>query len=421
MQTFSTLLSATREGNAAGQARSSTRAASNESEAGGFDRMLQSHARGTEARTASVAPAKDGPRADAPERAREAEGQRARDAEPAQEAADAKPRETRDHDTRRADAKDADTRTSADSTRAEGEPDSAEAGEAAAVATPTDAATAATPQPADAAAPSLPEQLLALLNGLAAPTAAGTAPLDATADTVSTDAPLNATATKSVLPLPLQAATTAQTAPAAQTDASAFAVAMGAAMDAGAEAGDDAPDLSAAIASVGDVEPSALPTATTPVGVARTATPTATAPTQSPVALDADFDDGVGSRIAWMADQKVGHAEIRVSPDHLGTIDVRLQIDGNRVNAEFHSAHADVRHALESSLPRLRDMLGQQGLQLGQADVGQRQPGQQPSSNGQAGPANGSDRADGASNTANAGWTPGPAVRATRGLLDEYA
>lgn len=416
MQTFSTLLSATREGNAAGQARGTTRAASNEGEVDGFDRMLQSHARGTEARTASAAPtaAKDGPRSDPPERMREAEGQRARDTDSAQETDASKPRDTRGAEAK--DAKDSDTRTSADSTCADAAPDGTEPGETAATATPSDAgANAATAQQANAAAPSLPEQLLALLNGLAAPTTPATAPLDATAEAAGTQAPANAAATKSVLPLPL-AATTAQSAQAPQADASGFAMAMAGAMDAGAEAGDDAPDLSAAIATVGDVEPSALPSATAPVGVARTATPAAAAPTQAPVALDDGFDDGVGSRIAWMADQKVGHAEIRVSPDHLGTIDVRLQIDGNRVNAEFHSAHADVRHALESSLPRLRDMLGQQGLQLGQADVGQRQAGGQSSASSSPTQAGGDRDA-----VADTGWTPGPAVRATRGLLDEYA
>ena len=122
---------------------------------------------------------------------------------------------------------------------------------------------------------------------------------------------------------------------------------------------------------------------------------------------------------AGLADQKFGHAEIRITPDHLGAIDVRLQLDGNRVNAEFHSAQPDVRHALESSLPRLRDMLGQQGLQLGQADVGQRQAQQQGASNGQAGSfANGNERGEAATD---AGWSRGPAVRASRGLLDEYA
>lgn len=82
------------------------------------------------------------------------------------------------------------------------------------------------------------------------------------------------------------------------------------------------------------------------------------------------FDDAISARIGWLAEQKIGHAQIRITPHDLGQIDVRLQLDGDRVHATFSSAHADVRHALESSVPRLREMLNEQGLQLAQADVG---------------------------------------------------
>lgn len=94
-------------------------------------------------------------------------------------------------------------------------------------------------------------------------------------------------------------------------------------------------------------------------------------PTATPQLGGDDFDDAVGARVSWLADQKIGHAHIKITPNDLGPIDVRLHLDGDKVHATFTSAHADVRHALESSLPRLRDMLGEQGFQLGQADVGQ--------------------------------------------------
>ncbi|MGH8073573.1 MAG: flagellar hook-length control protein FliK, partial [Lysobacter sp.] len=94
---------------------------------------------------------------------------------------------------------------------------------------------------------------------------------------------------------------------------------------------------------------------------------------------------------------------------------IRLQIDGNRISAEFQSANADVRHALENSVGRLRDMLGQQGMQLAHSDVGQGRGEREARGGGDvhrddaAGP--GLDRSD----TANT-----RPVR-VRGLLDEYA
>lgn len=94
---------------------------------------------------------------------------------------------------------------------------------------------------------------------------------------------------------------------------------------------------------------------------------------QQPANPAAGYDDNFGNHLAWMAGQRITHAQIRVSPEHMGTIDIRVQVDGNDVRAEFHSAHADVRQTLEASLPRLREMLNQHGLQLAHAGVGQGQ------------------------------------------------
>jgi len=125
------------------------------------------------------------------------------------------------------------------------------------------------------------------------------------------------------------------------------------------------------------------------------------------------YGDELASSVVWMAENRLGHAQLQVSPDHLGPIEVRLQIDGARVHAEFYSAQPEVRHALESSLPRLREMLGQQGLQLGQADVGQRQRNDTPRA-----PLPGNDHGD----CFPGEGRPLPSVmRRARGLVDEYA
>lgn len=139
-----------------------------------------------------------------------------------------------------------------------------------------------------------------------------------------------------------------------------------------------------------------------------------------PVRVDAaDFADGVGARLSWMAEQRVGRAEIRVSPPELGTIDVDLQIDGKQVRAEFSSAHADVRQALEAGLPRLRDMLASQGLTLSHAEVGGQGTSGQSGRGETAAPGlrDGEAQADDAAATA---ATPTRVLRAD-GLLDEYA
>ena len=150
---------------------------------------------------------------------------------------------------------------------------------------------------------------------------------------------------------------------------------------------------------------------------ATASTPFQGEPTATPHIGGDDFDDAMSARIGWLADQKIGHATIRVTPHDLGLIEVRLQMDGDKVHATFSSAHADVRHALESSIPRLREMLNDQGFQLGNADVGHQQTAQD-GKNGSGNPAHGGSEGDLAMTETIV--SPAQLMR-QRGLVDAYA
>lgn len=150
---------------------------------------------------------------------------------------------------------------------------------------------------------------------------------------------------------------------------------------------------------------------------ATSSTPFSAEPTATPHVGGEDFDDAMSARIGWLADQKIGHATIKVTPHDLGLIEVRLQMDGDKVHASFTSAHADVRHALESSIPRLREMLNDQGFQLGNADVGHQQTAQDGKAGGsQAGHGNG----EGDAGLVETTVSPSQLMR-QRGLVDAYA
>ena len=131
-----------------------------------------------------------------------------------------------------------------------------------------------------------------------------------------------------------------------------------------------------------------------------------------------DIDQAVGARLGWLADQKIGHAHIRLSPDDMGPVDVRLQLNGDKVHASFSSPHVDVRQALESSLPRLRELLGEQGFQLAHADVGHQAPGGDGNASGQA--SGGGIAGDGEPSPGEASVSSAQLIR-QRGLLDAYA
>ena len=245
-------------------------------------------------------------------------------------------------------------------------------------------------------------------------------PVPTTAGTAAAD-PVLASATTGPLPaapspaLPGLAAPASAAAPAAaialpvDAEASADPQLLNTITDALAQqdAGDaPAPPLLHALQAAAEIKAGA-------VSPAFTGSPTAT----PDVGAD-DFGEAMSARIGWLADQKIGHAVIRVTPQDLGQIEVRLQIDGDKVHASFSSAHAEVRHALETNMPRLREMLGEQGFQLGNADVGQQHTAQDgKAGDGKGGTGGGS---DGEPAVADATVSPGQLMR-QRGLVDAYA
>lgn len=100
-------------------------------------------------------------------------------------------------------------------------------------------------------------------------------------------------------------------------------------------------------------------------------TATALFAAQSPLVPDsAGFGRGLGERLVILVQQGLQQAQLRVHPEHLGPMDVRLRIEGESVQLTLGSPHASVREALEGALPRLRETLAEHGLSLSQAQVG---------------------------------------------------
>ena len=130
----------------------------------------------------------------------------------------------------------------------------------------------------------------------------------------------------------------------------------------------------------------------------------------------ADFADKLSVQMQWMGQQKVQRAELQLHPAELGPLDIRLELDGQSLRAEFGSSHAEVRAAIESQLPRLRDMLAAQGFQLGDAQVGQ----QHRESRSAFAPAGAPGDAP-MSDLSSSEPQPSPARRVSAGRLDEFA
>lgn len=133
------------------------------------------------------------------------------------------------------------------------------------------------------------------------------------------------------------------------------------------------------------------------------------------------FADDIGTHVQWLAGQKIGHAHIRIAPQELGPVEIRLRLDGDRISADFSSAQPEVRQALESSLPRLREMLGQHGFQLAHAGVGQQSHSPQDGNRQASGGGDNSHDSGDAHADTGTGGLPAPSRILGRGLLDAYA
>lgn len=130
----------------------------------------------------------------------------------------------------------------------------------------------------------------------------------------------------------------------------------------------------------------------------------------------ASFAQELGQQVVWLGGQTMKQANIRLNPERLGSLDVKVSVthDGH-VDVSFTAQHPSAVTAVQQSLGQLDLMLAGQGLSLGQAQVGQQGAGHQDDTSG---------RRDAAANEADAAIAPlastvGHAISV--GLLDTFA
>ncbi|MDP3124544.1 MAG: flagellar hook-length control protein FliK [Thiobacillus sp.] len=111
---------------------------------------------------------------------------------------------------------------------------------------------------------------------------------------------------------------------------------------------------------------------------------TASAPTTSaasnalaPSVGSAAWSQALGEKIVWMTAGALQTASLTLNPPNLGPLQVVLNVTNDQATASFFAAQPEVRQALEAALPKLREMMNEAGIQLGQATVGAEQQQQQ--------------------------------------------
>lgn len=87
-----------------------------------------------------------------------------------------------------------------------------------------------------------------------------------------------------------------------------------------------------------------------------------------PVGTNA-WDQALGQKVVWMVAGGQQSASLTLNPPDLGPLQVVLNVNNSHASASFTAAQPEVRQAIEAALPKLREMMGEAGIQLGQTSV----------------------------------------------------
>jgi flagellar hook-length control protein FliK len=96
------------------------------------------------------------------------------------------------------------------------------------------------------------------------------------------------------------------------------------------------------------------------------------------------WDQALGQKVTWMIGGEQQSASLTLNPPDLGPLQIELKVENSLATASFTAAQPEVRQALEAAMPKLRDMLGEAGIQLGQTSVSAGTPNNQQNAFGQS-------------------------------------
>lgn len=108
----------------------------------------------------------------------------------------------------------------------------------------------------------------------------------------------------------------------------------------------------------------------------------------------AEWGDKVMGKLSFLTARNMQVAEIHLTPPDMGPMEVKVRMQNEQANITVHAANPVVREQLEQNSHRLRDMLSEQGVELGRFDVSSQsdqQAGEQGDETGEGGTGQGED------------------------------
>ncbi|MEZ8720581.1 flagellar hook-length control protein FliK [Vibrio pomeroyi] len=98
---------------------------------------------------------------------------------------------------------------------------------------------------------------------------------------------------------------------------------------------------------------------------------------QVPLQLTKELaNEQVAEKVQMMMSKNLKNLDIRLDPPELGQMKIRMTMNNDVANVHFTVSNQQARDVIEQTLPRLREMLAQQGLQLADSSVQQQNSGQ---------------------------------------------
>ncbi len=156
-----------------------------------------------------------------------------------------------------------------------------------------------------------------------------------------------------------------------------------------------------------------------PAQTAAATTPAAHALSMQASAGTPAFAQELGQQVAWLGGQDVKEARIRLHPEDLGQLDVKVSVKQDHVDVSFIAQHPQAVHAVQQTLGQLDTLLAHHGLSLGHAEVGQ---GGRGNESGQGSTSSGANRGgdDSSTESGSIAAVAAPVIKAI-GLLDTFA
>jgi len=131
------------------------------------------------------------------------------------------------------------------------------------------------------------------------------------------------------------------------------------------------------------------------------------------------FAQELGQQVAWLGGQDVKEARIRLHPEDLGPLDVKVSVKQDHVDVSFIAQHPQAVHAVQQTLGQLDTLLAHHGLSLGHAEVGQGGRGHESGQGASSSRASGAAE-DSAQESGGIAAVAAPVIKAI-GLLDTFA